>query len=79
MGTAATPLDPLRPDVNPAVATYDEDDDSEIDQEWVNKAKDIVEQTKDDPFSQSRELNKAKADYLKTRFNKEFKVVQDKA
>lgn len=56
----------------------DDNDDSAIDQEWVNKAKDIVEQTKGDPFTQSRELNKAKADYLKTRYNKDFKVAEDK-
>ena len=56
----------------------DDNDDSAIDQEWVDKAKDIVEQTKGDPFAQSRELNRAKADYLKTRYNKDFKVAEDK-
>lgn len=48
--------------------------DEELDQLWVNKAKDIVEQTKADPFTQSNELNKVKAEYLKIRFDKEFNV-----
>jgi len=48
--------------------------DEELDREWVNKAKDIVERTKSDPFAQSSELNKAKAEYLKARFNKELNI-----
>lgn len=48
--------------------------DEELDLEWVNKAKDIVEQTKADPFTLSNELNKVKADYLKVRFSKELNI-----
>lgn len=48
--------------------------DDELDREWVNKAKDIVERTKADPFVQSNELNKVKAEYLKTRFSKDLNV-----
>lgn len=48
--------------------------DEELDQEWVNKAKEVVEQTKGDPFAQSNALNKIKAEYLKARFNKDFNV-----
>ena len=51
----------------------------EIDQEWVNKAKEIVERTKNDPFVQSKELNKVRADYLRTRYNKDIKVSEDNA
>jgi hypothetical protein len=55
------------------VAVADESaSDDELDREWVNKAKDIVERTKFDPFAQSNELNKVKAEYLKARFGKEF-------
>lgn len=50
-----------------------------IDEEWVNKAKEIVEHTKNDPFLQSKELNKIRAGYLKTRYNKDIKVSEDKA
>jgi len=48
--------------------------DEELDQVWVNKAKDIVEQTRTDPFTQSNELNRVKAEYLKARFDKELNV-----
>ena len=50
-----------------------------IDQEWVNKAKDIVERTKNDPFTQAKELSKVKAGYLKARYNKDFKTGEDGA
>lgn len=44
-----------------------------IEKEWVNKAKKIVESTRNDPSQQNIQLNKFKADYLKTRFNKDIK------
>jgi hypothetical protein len=55
------------------------DDNDELDQEWVNKAKIIVERTKNDPFIESREISKAKADYLRTRYNKHIKVAEERA
>ena len=45
-----------------------------IEKEWVAKAKAIVSRTAQDPNLQSKELGKYKADYLKTRFNKEIKA-----
>jgi len=54
----------------PAIA----DDAELIEKEWVNKAKQIINQTKDDPYTQSRELNKVRADYIKKRYNKDMKL-----
>ena len=51
----------------------------ELDREWVNKAKEIVEKTKSDPFTQSLELNKVKAGYLRARYSKDFKTGEDSA
>lgn len=51
----------------------------DLDREWVNKAKMIVEKTKDDPYVQSNEISKVKADYLKIRYNKHIKVTQDRS
>lgn len=64
-----------------AATTAPADDDStdELDTEWINKAKHIVEQTKADPYIQSKEISKVKADYLRIRYNKHIKVGQDKA
>lgn len=53
------------------------EDSDLIEQEWVSKAKAIVESTKDDPHAQNKEINKIKADYIKKRYNKEIKVTTD--
>lgn len=50
------------------------DDGDLIEKEWVNKAKAIVERTRDDPYKQSEELTVFKADYMKKRYNKTLKV-----
>lgn len=49
------------------------DDGDLIEKEWVNKAKSIVEKTKDDPYKQSEELKVLKSDYLQKRYNKTLK------
>jgi hypothetical protein len=58
----------------PAIA----DDVDLIEKEWVEKAKQIVEQTKDDPYRQNEAMSKMKLDYLKKRYNREVKS-QDEA
>lgn len=50
------------------------DDIDLIEKEWVEKAKEIVNQTKDDPRQQNIALGKMKADYLKKRFNKTINI-----
>jgi len=50
------------------------DDNDLIEQEWVNKAKEIVERTSDDPYLQNKEINKFKADYIQKRYKREIKV-----
>ncbi len=58
---------------NPAIA----DDTDLIEKEWVSKAKQIVEQTKADPHVQNNEMNKVRVDYLKKRYNKEVKLIEE--
>jgi hypothetical protein len=60
----------------PGLVPADDDSDA-LDEEWVNKAKAIVEQTKADPYIESKELGRAKADYLRIRYNKQIKVTED--
>jgi hypothetical protein len=50
------------------------EDRDDIEKEWVNKAKKIVEQTKADPFLQERAVSRLQADYMKKRFNKDVKL-----
>lgn len=50
------------------------DDNDLIEKEWVSKAKDVVNNTKDDPFQQEKQVSKLQADYLKKRYNKDIKT-----
>ena len=56
----------------------DAEDNDLIEQEWVNKAKDIVERTLEDPYQQNKELSLFKADYMKKRFKRDIKVTEAK-
>jgi len=51
-----------------------EETDSDFDEEWANKAREVVGRTITDPYQQSRELEKLKAAYIKARYNKDIKV-----
>jgi len=55
---------------NPLVAA----DDEVIEKEWVQKAKKIVQDTKNDPHVQEKEVSKLQADYIKKRYGKEIKL-----
>ncbi len=61
----------------PTAATSDDMSSSALDEEWITKAKAIIEQTKNDPYLESKELSKTKADYLRIRYNKQIKVAED--
>lgn len=50
------------------------EDSDLIEKEWVMRAKAIVEQTKNDPYQQNKQINHFKADYVKKRYDKELKV-----
>lgn len=67
---AATPKTTPQTHINPELA----EDVDLIEKEWVEKAKAIVNHTKDDPNRQSKEINKMKADYIKKRYNKDIQV-----
>jgi hypothetical protein len=47
-------------------------DDDLIEKEWVDKAKKIIMQTKDDPYRREQEVNRLQADYLRKRYGKEL-------
>jgi hypothetical protein len=70
--TQAKPADnSLAASQNPAAAS---DDTDLIEKEWVTKAKEIVERTRDNPYKQSEELTVFKADYMKKRYNRAIKL-----
>lgn len=52
----------------PAVAA----DDDLIEKEWVDKAKQIISDTRDDPARREKEVGRLQADYLKKRYGKQL-------
>jgi hypothetical protein len=65
-------------DDSQAPPTSDDDNDS-LDEEWIQKAKLIVDQTRADPYQQSKEISRVKANFLKTHYNKDIKVAEDQS
>lgn len=59
-------------DTTPLVAN----DDDLIEQEWVKKAKEIIADTKDDPYRRELEVGRLQAEYLKKRYGKELGAPQ---
>lgn len=45
-----------------------------IEKEWVERAKQIVDHTREDPYEQQKALSQMKADYMKKRYNKDIKL-----
>lgn len=81
-----TPITPVTDPVansttDPAIIIPDTpdiaDDVDLIETEWVNKAKKIVHETRDDPRQQKRQVSALKADYMKKRYGKDVKLSDD--
>lgn len=68
---AAVPV-PQANDDSPAVAG----DEDVIEKEWVDKAKKIILETKDDPYKRTVRVNELQKDYLRKRYNKELGASQ---
>ena len=47
-------------------------DEDLIEKEWVDKAKKIISDTRDDPYRREQEVGKLQSDYLKKRYGKEL-------
>ncbi len=45
-------------------------DEDVIEKEWIDKAKQIIEQTKDDPHARTVKVNELQRDYLQKRYGK---------
>ncbi len=63
---APPPADPAASSATPLVAA----DEDLIEKEWVDKAKEIIEQTKDDPHARTQKVNELQRDYLQKRYGK---------
>ena len=52
----------------PSVAS----DDDLIEKEWVDKAKKVIAETKDEPYRREQEVSRLQADYLSKRYGREL-------
>ena len=75
------PMPTTKPTINNVVATttlpvvpITADDRDLIEKEWIKRAKSIVQDNRDDPYQQSKELTLFKADYIQKRYNKIIKL-----
>jgi hypothetical protein len=73
--SAQSGLSQVQPAAAPSVASADDVD--LIEKEWVTRAKEIVDKTKNDPYIQNKEVNKVKAEYIGKRWHKEIKQADD--
>ena len=48
-------------------------DSDHIDPAWLNKAKAVISQTRNDPYEQKLQMSRVKAEYIQKRFNKKVK------
>lgn len=55
-------------DTNPAIA----DDVDVIEKEWVDKAKEVIREHQDDPWSEEEAVEDLQIDYLKKRYGKDL-------
>ncbi len=68
-GATAAPVS----DNNPVVAA----DEDLIEKEWVDRAKQIITQTKDDPYRREQEIKALKIDYVQKRYGKTIGATND--
>lgn len=71
-GSKDDPIASLQADI--AAIPVEANDTDLIEKEWVEKAKQIVNQLSDDPYKQQQELSKLKATYMKKRYDKDIKL-----
>jgi len=77
------PVSPLpvadEPAATPPIATSPSvaSDDDLIEKEWVERAKKLLDETKDDPYRREQEVSRLQADYLLKRYGRELGALRD--
>jgi hypothetical protein len=66
--TAPTIVDDPITSTSPAIAS----DDDLIEKEWVDRAKKIIEQTKDDPYRREEAVSQLQKEYQRKRYGREL-------
>lgn len=52
-------------------------DSDVIEPAWIDKVKQVIAETRDDPYKQVRRINELKADYMQKRYNKTINLPDD--
>ena len=65
------PVDPTA--VNPTTAN----DDDDIEKEWVDRAKQVIIQTKDNPYAREKAIGELQRDYLSKRYGRQIGASDD--
>lgn len=68
--TSQMPPDPMQT-VNDDVPIVANDDDL-IEKEWVDKAKQIIADTREDPYRREQEISKLQVEYIRRRYGREI-------
>lgn len=58
--------------VDDSAAPVSANDDDLIEKEWVDRAKQIIAETKDDPYRREREVSKLQIEYIRRRYGREI-------
>lgn len=71
----APTIDPVPPAgvVNPIAAN----DDDDIEKEWVDRAKQVIIQTKDNPYAREKAIGELQRDYLMKRYGRQVGASND--
>jgi hypothetical protein len=64
----AQSVSPVASDDSPIVAN----DDDLIEKEWVDKAKKILAETRDDPYKREQEISKLQIEYIRRRYGRQI-------
>lgn len=75
--TALTTNQPQSSALPPISTPQIADDVDLIEKEWVHKTKEIVSNTKNDPYRQNSQIAHLRADYMKKRYNKDIKLLKE--
>jgi len=67
------PVAPVQPSTTPVVtdSPLTAANDDVIEKEWVDKAKQIISITKDDPYKRGQQVGELQRDYMKKRYGKD--------
>lgn len=69
-GDANSPTQPIV--ISPSIAN----DDDLIEKEWVEKAKKVLSETKDDPYRREQEVSRLQEDYIMKRYGRKLGTTQ---